>query len=261
MAWFVYVIREVPTDRCYVGMTHKPANRWAAHVMSLALGRHQNMLLQIAWDASSPEAFVFEIVAADLTKAAALILERDLTVELLAISRCFNIAVGNDCHTHHPLREALTELRADYVRARMASLTPQERKQMCGRPGAQNGMFGRKHTAAVRKRLSKMHKGNTYAKGSKRSAATRARLSEIAKGRTGERNPFFGKTHSDSTRRTISEAMVGRKPTNRRRVIVRGKVFDSVTDVAKAEFVTPNAIIYKLKSPNWPDYQYEAENA
>lgn len=58
------------------------------------------------------------------------------------------------------------------------------------------------------------NKGNKYALGCKRSTETRKKLSEAKKG---EKNPFYGKTHSEKTRRKISEVHKGKHPSTETR--------------------------------------------
>jgi len=83
--------------------------------------------------------------------------------------------------------------------------------------GKNNPMYGRKQSAKVieasRARLTQLHQTEAFKKLNKESKQTpefRKKLSDIAKTRVGKKNPFYGKTHSDETRKIISQSNKGR---------------------------------------------------
>ena len=64
--------------------------------------------------------------------------------------------------------------------------------------------LGRKLPEGIKEKISKATKGR------KRSLETRGRISAVAKQRLGEKNSFFGKVHSDITKKRISDKNIGR---------------------------------------------------
>jgi predicted GIY-YIG superfamily endonuclease len=53
----VYAIRNRGTGAMYVGCTQSLRARWDTHVFALRAGRHDQPLLQSAWDADGADAF------------------------------------------------------------------------------------------------------------------------------------------------------------------------------------------------------------
>ena len=74
-------------------------------------------------------------------------------------------------------------------------------KEIFGRSGEENGMYGKKHTKETKNKISKK------ALGKKASNETKGKM-RIANGK--EKNPFFGKTHSEKTKTTIREKLKGK---------------------------------------------------
>lgn len=78
--------------------------------------------------------------------------------------------------------------------------------------GKRNPMFGRTHTLAVRKKISRLHQGkfvgkNNHFFGKKHSKETKEKISfiRIEKGLAkGKNNPLFGKGHTRKTKQKIS---------------------------------------------------------
>jgi group I intron endonuclease len=174
-------------------------------------------------------------------------------------SRCYNLsryATCGDLITYHPERDRIVAAVAASVRQRNARLGVSGRKRVYGRSGTQNGMFGKTHTEAARRKISEHHRGNTYAKGAVRTKNQRARLAAIASLRVGKANGFYGKRHSLATRKKIAKANRGKTPSNARPIIVAGIWYESVTDAARALKVSPALVVYRLKSEKYVHYQY-----
>ena len=71
--------------------------------------------------------------------------------------------------------------------------------------------------------------------------------SQIAKRRVGERNPFYGKHHTDETRRKLSLTHMGKNSINARKVKGTNKnndevIFDSIADAGRALGILPQNI-------------------
>ena len=76
--------------------------------------------------------------------------------------------------------------------------------------------------------------------------------------RSGENNPFYGKTHSDETRKKLSEIRMGKKPTNMRKIIINDTIYESLSDASKQLGVGSSLIIHRIKSKNdkYRGYEY-----
>jgi group I intron endonuclease len=62
MEFGVYVIRNIVTNKIYVGSTGKLSERWNQHKYSLKRGKHSNPHLQSAWNKYGEKSFTYEII-------------------------------------------------------------------------------------------------------------------------------------------------------------------------------------------------------
>lgn len=141
----------------------------------------------------------------------------------------------------------------------MSSLTPEERRERYGKFGESNGMFGRTHTDEVKKKLSKIHKGNSFAKGAVRTPEQRARMSEVASKRTGEKNPFYGKHHSDATKEKIRKVHLGKSNVAcSKKISIDGIVYDSLAAASKALGIHISTLSHRARNnnPKFSNYFY-----
>lgn len=58
----VYAIRNLITDRAYIGATHSFLKRYGQHKTQLRNNRHKNVEMQADWNALGPEYFKFDVV-------------------------------------------------------------------------------------------------------------------------------------------------------------------------------------------------------
>jgi hypothetical protein len=65
--------------------------------------------------------------------------------------------------------------------------------------------IGRIKSEETKKKLSDVAKGNKYHLGIKHSVEAKKKMSEAHKDTSGQNNPFYGKTHTEETKRKISE--------------------------------------------------------
>jgi len=76
-------------------------------------------------------------------------------------------------------------------------------------------------------------KTNTELYGEEISKRISEKLSFLASQRIGEKNGFYGKKHSDETKNKISKKRMGIKPSNRVKLSIDGKIYDSYGDASK----------------------------
>ena len=144
-------------------------------------------------------------------------------------------------------------------------MTKEERQERWGQSGEKNGMYGRTHTDEVKRLYSEMHKGNTYRLGKKASQETKEKMSVIASERLGEKNPFFGKHHSEETKQKVRETKQKNRekngptiPKNARKVLIDGETYITVTEAGIQLKVCTATILHRIKSPNpkFSGYKY-----
>ena len=254
----VYKIRNKINGKFYIGSSVDIEKRFWRHHNDLIKGIHHCIYLQRAWDKNGEDQFEFVVEKVCKEHEARRIEQEILDQKYGSIYNTSRMAGGGDLISYHPNRDLIVKRIGDATREFMDSLTDEERIQKFARKGSRNGMFGRKHTEAVKKKISQLNKGNRYAKGAIRSEKFRKRLSEIASQRTGEKNPFYGKRHSDETKRKNSEKHKGLKPVNMKKVQIDEVVYESLTEASRQLNVVPATILYRIrsKSEKYKTYRY-----
>ncbi|PTA67538.1 NUMOD3 domain-containing DNA-binding protein [Deinococcus arcticus] len=263
MSGGIYEIRNTVNGKYYIGRAECFRMRFNQHRYKLGHGRHHRLYLRRAWTKYGEEAFEF-VAVAECDLEAAIQLE---TARLQSgDERPYNVSRfsgGGDLVSQHPEREQILARRSEGARRRMASLTLQERVRLYGRAGEQNGMYGRRHTEASRRQMSEtirrmVKRGVEHPSfGLKRSATTRAKLFKIASARLGQKNPFYGKSHSQATKDKLAAGRCGSQPTNVRAVVADGLQYRSVKDAARHLGIPSALVIYRIKSPKYA-YSYAA---
>lgn len=252
----LYVLVSEECDKYYVGSSQDIDKRVARHFNELELGKHHNENLQKLWNDGvvfTVKKYLFE------TREDAYEAEQDFinrhanNGELLNIGRHVK---GGDNLSRHPRRQELIDAMRLSIINRYSEMSPEERKVVYGKPGKQNGMYGRSQSAAARFKMSNSHKGRTYRKGFSVSEETKALLSEKAKLRVGEKNPFFGKSHTEETKSKLREKMRGKLPPNTLKVSIDGVVYKSLTDASRLLDIPVPTISWRIKSQNSKYSQY-----
>jgi group I intron endonuclease len=254
MPFIVYTLTNTDTNKFYIGSTSDLNKRVARHLNELSLGKHHNANMQEMWNNG-------------FTKYTCLINVCDTREEAYALEdgliKCYkddpymlNIGLsarGGDNLTNNPNKDTIVARITHSLNARLALMSPEERKEKFGLPGESNGMWGKTHTDAVKAFLSKNNIGRpSVMKGVKLSDTRCKALSEMAKKRVGDKNPFFGKKHTKEYKELSSLRAKQRniKPSNSVRVIVDGTIFESYNAAARELNVCVETVRFRVKSNN-----------
>lgn len=75
--------------------------------------------------------------------------------------------------------------------------------------------------------------------------------------RNGVDNPFFGKHHSEETKKKLSEKRKGKKPTNMTQVVIDDIVYESLAEASRQTGIPSPTILWRIKSKNkkYENYQ------
>ncbi len=75
---------------------------------------------------------------------------------------------------------------------------------------------------------------------------------------SGSNNPFYNKTHSDATKKSIGEKRKGKKPSNTRLISIDSIIYNGLNDASKALGIKNTTIWHRIKSnnPKYKDYNY-----
>lgn len=203
MASGIYAIRNIVTGGRYLGSSKDLDERNREHWYNLGRGCHINIHLQRSCNKHGLDSFVFEVV--EYCDPSVLFERERYHIEAARLSgeNLYNIGSvgGGDNLTFHPNKDKIVRKRSEKLRGGKRKPMPGELNpnwrggkplcQKCGKP-----VYRRSTELCVECRV-----------------------------RDGEKNPFYGKTHSEETRRKLAEARKGNKPANSRAVRCDGKVY------------------------------------
>jgi group I intron endonuclease len=255
----IYVIRNLVNNKVYVGSTKNFYNRKATHFKLLKENKHWNIKLQRSFDYHGEANFRFEIIER-LSYEKEVIIEREnfFIQSLNAKNNGYNIADASfgDILSTHPFKEEIKAKISKSLKETFSQMSIEERKEKFGLNGERNGMFGKKHSYKSKRLMSDNQKkfkqihGHGPTKGRKASEEHRNKISKFARTRTKEKNPFFGKQHSEETKRKISESNSGRRPTNALTLVVDEIEYETRDIAEKATGIKASTLYYRARSNN-----------
>lgn len=231
----IYEIRNKVNGKRYIGSSKQVEKRWNQHILSLEKGIHHSIPLQRAWDKYGRHNFEFTLIEE---------CNQDNMVEVeqhhLNKNPEYNVgkhALGGDNISKHPDRTQIVEKIGKAVRERYKGLSKEDKKRIYGKSGDDNPNW----------------------KGGKTFCRCGTRINSSANScikcmdRSGENNPFFGKTHSEKTKQTLREFASKRttKPSNTRKVECNGVVYESGSEAAKQLGISRALVNYRVKSTKY----------
>lgn len=258
----IYKIVNTLNGKVYVGSAKDFQKRWKRHFNDLEKQQHSSIKLQRSYNKHGKDVFVCEIIE-EIPYEKDKILEREqYWIDTLnSKENGYNIADASfgDYLTNHPLREEIITKIKKTIHDKISAMSVEERKEKWSRSGDKNGMYGRHRTEEEKRHLSEINKGKPGVfKGKHHSEEAKRKMSESKQGKcTGENNPFYGKQHSKKTKEKLSKIRQGKKPTNMRKVVVDGTVFESVAECARHFNVCNATVIFRIKSKHWNWFYYE----
>lgn len=226
-------------ERDYIGSSSNIEKRYRRHLYELKYDRHHNIFMQRIYNKYKDIDISLEIIE-ETDKD---LLERE-KFWILKLCPSLNIGSvgGGDNLTNNPNREKIIEKMTASVKVRYAKMSTEDKKRIYGRPGESNPNW----------------RGGTSKSYCKCGAekALNAKTCIKCRDRTGENNPFFGKSHTEETKKKLREVNAGRLPPNCMKVICEGKEFVSMSAAAKEYGINPSAMSYRLKSdlPQWSEF-------
>jgi group I intron endonuclease len=83
----------------------------------------------------------------------------------------------------------------------------------------------------------------------------------VCRNRNSENNPFFGKHHSEETKKKLSESRKGKKPTNIKSVIIDSFTYESLAEASRQTGITATTILWRVNSKNKKYENYQSHPA
>lgn len=255
----IYCIKNIITNKVYVGSTKNFKKRWNTHLKDLRAGKHSSIKLQRSYNKHGEDKFVFEIIElVEYDKDVIVDKENYYMQYFDSKANGYNIADAafGDVLTHHPNRLQIIENMRNGLIKRMQD--PEERIK-CSQPGEKNGMYGKTHTEESKRKMSKAQtgkesctKGKTFDElyGIDKSNEIKQKISSINKLRIGDKNSFYGKKHTEESKKKMSQSMMGNIPPNRIALFADGIEYTDLNSASKATGIKVMTIWHRLRSKN-----------
>lgn len=255
----IYTIKCKENNKMYLGSSVNISSRFRRHKADLRKNKHHCTYLQRAWNKYGEDKFTFETVE-EVPKEELLDVEQ-MYLDCLDFDCLMNVSKfssGGDLISYHPLNKEYRKKQSDLVSERMAKLSKEDKQEMFGLPGEDNGMYGKNHTEEAKQKMREnrgdlSRDNNPFYKQS-HTQETKQLLSDLASKKTGDKNPFYGKKHSNETKAKQSLARKGKKPTNCKQPVINGVKYLSINDASKALDIHPTTISYRCRSASFPNY-------
>lgn len=244
----IYKIRNIKNNKIYVGSAKDFDKRWNRHLRLLRTNKHHNIRLQRSFNIHGEQSFVFEIIERAEYIKDIRILEQYYIDILNSKVNGYNIADASfgDVITHNPNRNSIIEKIRQTQLDNNKMLTKEQRKVIWGKPGEMNGRW-KPETHNYCKECGKRIKNGQH---SLTESTSKHIWCNNCRPRSGEYNPFFGKTHSKEVLNKISNANKGRIPPNNRVVVIDGIEYISITEAGRQLKIHATTILHRLNSPN-----------
>lgn len=263
----VYIIKNKVTNKFYVGHSIDINKRFNAHKSYLKRNIHHCIYLQRSWNKYGEDNFEFITVKSYISE------EESIKLEQYYIDNFKNDIYntgdyansGGDLLSNNPNRLQIIHKRIESQKKVLEKMSKSERIEKFSRSGVKNGMYGKSHTSEVKKLISSKNKGNIPVNkgksleenvGELKAKEIKKNLSDLAKNRVGNKNPFYGKHHSEESKLKLKNAMIGKKPVNSKKVRIDNVIYESLTDASRKLNVVPATILYRIRSKNYPTYEY-----
>jgi len=261
----IYKITNIITNAIYIGSSVKIKKRWWRHVNDLKNKKHDNIHLQRSWNKYGEDKFKFEIIKECLVEDLLKIEQNYL--DKMNWETSFNIgkkACGGDNLSKNPNRELIIEKIRNALLKRYRNMSKQEKSEKFGKKGKDNSNYGNKWTPDQKKAQSKRAKkyfkenecyrsGKTNIElfGKEKAREISEKISKHASQRTGSKNPFYNKEHSDITKERMRQSKIGKYSGNQNIPFkINGIKYNSLGEASKELNIPTTTIRWRLKSKN-----------
>lgn len=179
----------------------------------------------------------------------------------------FNIGTkscGGDNISNNPRKKEIVDKIKNTIRDNINIMTVEERCEKYGKYGELNPNYNNRWTDEMKEKQSQVQivisqngfsknrkgKSNIEIYGEEKAKEMSDKLSEYAKSRTGEKNPFYNKKHSEKSKKIMSKSRIGVKPSNRILLSINGVIYESYYDAYKDLNIPVTTIRWRCLSNN-----------
>lgn len=230
----IYRIKNLVNNKCYYGSSKKIEKRLIRHRRELNNNIHINCVLQRAWNKYGEQNFIFEIV-----ELCTIELLLEIEQKYLDTRPEYNIGIkssGGDNFTRNPNKYRIVEKMTELLKQRYDSMTDEEKKEKYSQPGEKNPNWkgGSSFNYCIcGTQISTVNKTCMKCRDTK-----------------GSNNPFFGKNHSEETKKKLSENRKGIRPANIKAVSIEDVVYESLAEASRQTCIPSPTILWRIKSKN-----------
>jgi group I intron endonuclease len=219
--------------------------RWKTHLNQLRNKKHINCILQNAWNKYGEDNFIFEIVEeCELEKLF------EVEQKYIDTSGDYNIGIkasGGDNISKNPNKDLIVENIKKGSKIWRDSLSDDERRDMFSKPLNKNPNWKGGTTYVYCECGKKIGYGHTNC--------------NQCRPRDNKNNPFFGKTHSEETKKKFRERMLGNVPNNRKEIVIDNIDYTSYKDGSDKLDIPITTVRWRVlsKNPKYKNYHYKDE--
>lgn len=267
----VYSITNIANNKKYIGSTKDFNKRISQHLYNLRNNIHINIYLQRSFNKYEEKCFVFDVIEI-VDDISQLLIREDFYINSLNARNYkygYNLAnaSGGDVISNHPNNSIIREKISNAMKLRWNNMSTIDRdKWIESHSGVNNGMFGKNHNDKTRELIKSKLTGRKLSNETKLNMKQsftderRAQLSELAKHKTRELNPFYGKHHSTKTKELISKKNKERNftPSNKKPFSIDGVKYESLQDATNKLNISTTVIRWRIlsKNPKFDNYMY-----
>jgi group I intron endonuclease len=193
----IYAIKNIINNKMYIGSAVNLKNRRRQHFHNLKIGKHHNRHLQSSYNKYGKENFIF------------IIIEYVEDINLLTTREDYYIEMYESAKSENGYNKRIIST-TNLGLKRSKESRDKLSKAKKGKP---LGKRSEPMSQEQRDKISAFFKGKpSWNKGIPMREESKKKLSESKKGtQVGENNPFFGKKHTEETRKKMSESHIGKK--------------------------------------------------
>lgn len=267
----IYKIVNTKNGKFYIGSAKNIHKRWMRHLNDLKNNKHCNILLQRSFIKYGESYFKIEVIE----KTNDLLTREQYFIDKFKpfAPNGYNIgcsATGGDNLSNNPNKDEIIKKITKGIKNRYKNMSDEDKKKYSEKmKGPNNPNYGNKWNKKQRKAASKRRIGI------KLSKKTRHKMSEaqkkiwsneqykekISMKRRGQGNAFYGKKHSDKTKKHVSKLHKERYKNmtleekqkiipHMKQISIDGKIYNSMAEAAIALEVCVATISYRIKSKN-----------
>lgn len=240
----IYQIKELKTNKIYIGSTLNYKNRQKRHISTLINNTHHNVYLQRLFNKHHNINLIeFTILEEFNNLDQQFLLEGKWIIRLKPQLNIGSIG-GGDNLSLNPNKENICKQISNTLKLNYSLMSEQERKEKYGHPLESNPNW--KNGIYLEKITCKCGNRKSYS----------AKVCGKCRDKTGKNNPFFGKKHNQQTKERLSNLKKGTKPSNSIKIIIDDVLYNSATEASKILNCATATILNRCRSDKFNNYKF-----